>query len=107
LQGLSKEEVGSFIQARAGFAPHPYLVEAVHAHTEGNPLFMTQVVQLLDQQGELVSATEVTSREWSFQIPPGIQEVIGRRLEQAAVEVLGLAGSAPAPTPPAAAPARW
>jgi predicted ATPase len=81
LQGLNEEEMGSFIQARTDFVPHPDLVEAVHARTEGNPLFMTQVVQLLAQQGELASATEVTSREWSIQIPPGIQEVIRRRLE--------------------------
>jgi hypothetical protein len=47
---------------------------------------MTHVIQLLDQQGELALVTEVTSREWSFQVPPGIQEVIRQRLEHLSEE---------------------
>jgi DNA-binding CsgD family transcriptional regulator/tetratricopeptide (TPR) repeat protein len=81
LPGFSQAEVNSFIQARASIAPHPDLVQAVHAQTEGNPLFVTQVVQLLAQQGQLASATAMTGRTRELQIPPGVQEVIGRRLE--------------------------
>src|SRR5918992_12783 len=53
LRGLSEEDVAQFIDVTAGFSPHQELIRAVHARTEGNPLFMTQVMQLLVQEGEL------------------------------------------------------
>jgi DNA-binding CsgD family transcriptional regulator len=82
LRGLREEDVGSFIQSKAGFTPHKDLVEAVHAQTEGNPLFLTQVIELLLQEGELTSEGAVDGRELTVQIPPGVREVIGRRLNR-------------------------
>jgi predicted ATPase/DNA-binding CsgD family transcriptional regulator len=81
LGGLSQAEVGSFIQAKARIAPAPDLIEAVHTQTEGNPLFVSQVVELLAQEGQLASERASPHQAWEIQIPPGVQEVIRRRLE--------------------------
>ncbi len=53
LRGLSREDIGRFIEATSGINPPPGLVGAVHTQTEGNPLFVTEVVRLLVQEGEL------------------------------------------------------
>ena len=53
LRGLSRDDVGRFIEAACGTAPPTELVDAVHAQTEGNPFFVTEVVRLLAQEGEL------------------------------------------------------
>jgi len=52
LRGLTLEDVGHFIEMTSGHNAPPGLVEAVHTQTEGNPLFVTEVVRLLVQEGE-------------------------------------------------------
>jgi DNA-binding CsgD family transcriptional regulator/tetratricopeptide (TPR) repeat protein len=83
LKGLDAESVGRFIVGTAAIAPTPALVEAVFRHTEGNPLFVTEVVRLLVSEGAL-SPERLAAREqpWSVRIPDGVREVIGRRLER-------------------------
>ena len=73
LAGLSAEEVGQYVQD-SGVASPPGMVQAVHQRTEGNPLFMGEVVRLLAQEGP------GTEGQWSLSIPEGIREVIGKRL---------------------------
>ena len=81
LRGLSQQDVGRFIEMAAGVDPPAGLTEAVHTQTEGNPLFVTEVVRLLVQEGELTQ--ESGSREsWTVRIPEGVREVIGRRLNR-------------------------
>jgi len=76
LSGLNQEEVGSFVEATSGVAPDSSLVEAVHSRTEGNPLFLRQIVRLLEEEGfQANSARQVG-------IPGGIQDAIGRRLNR-------------------------
>jgi tetratricopeptide (TPR) repeat protein len=73
--------VGRFIEVAAGVDPPSGLTEAVHTQTEGNPLFVTEVVRLLVQEGELTQ--ERGSRDsWTVRIPEGVREVIGRRLNR-------------------------
>jgi predicted ATPase len=55
LRGLSHDDVGRFIEVTSGISPPTGLVDAVHTQTEGNPLFVTEVVILLVQEGELSS----------------------------------------------------
>ena len=52
----------------------PEIVDAVHSRTEGNPLFVTEVVRLLKQEGF------EEGRGWDVRIPEGIRDAIGRRL---------------------------
>jgi DNA-binding CsgD family transcriptional regulator len=95
LRGLSQEEVGQFIQVTSGFTPPGNLVSVVHTQTEGNPLFMGEVVRLLLQDGGLTPSASgrlplsISQMErgsggeaWSVRIPESIREVIGRRLER-------------------------
>ncbi len=73
LRGLSEQEVERFIEAVGGVSPSQGLVEAVHARTEGNPLFVGEVVRLLEHKDD---------EEWEAVIPEGIRDAIGRRLNQ-------------------------
>ncbi len=78
LRGLSQQDVGRFIEVAAGVDPPSGLTEAVHTQTEGNPLFVTEVVRLLVQEGELTQ--ESGNRDsWTVRIPEGVREVLGRR----------------------------
>ena len=54
----------------------------MHTQTEGNPLFVTEVVRLLVQEGELTSEQLGKRNSWSVRIPEGVREVIGRRLDR-------------------------
>ena len=53
LRGLTREDVARFIEIAAGITPPRGLIDAVHTQTEGNPLFVTETVRLLVQEGEL------------------------------------------------------
>src|SRR5262249_24001670 len=53
LRGLASEDVAAFIGAAWGTSPPSALVDAVHSQTEGNPLFVTEVVRLLAQEEDL------------------------------------------------------
>ncbi|MCH8281267.1 MAG: protein kinase [Chloroflexi bacterium] len=88
LRGLDQEDVGRFIELVSGVSPPRGMVEAVHRQTEGNPLFVTEVVRLLVQEGE-VGASRPAGAEplrdsdtWTVRIPEGVREVIGRRLDR-------------------------
>ena len=85
LRGLGHDDVGRFIEMASGIAPPSGLVDAVHTQTEGNPLFVTEVVRLLVQEGDLGAEGGVersASGGWTVRIPEGVREVIGRRLNQ-------------------------
>ena len=56
------------------------LVEAIHEHTSGNPLFVTEVVRLLAPKGELTHEGVGTRKTFSLEIPNSVREVIRMRL---------------------------
>ena len=88
LRGLDREDVGRFIELASGLTPPAGMLEAVHRQTEGNPLFVTEVVRLLVQEGDLAQGPSTGSGRtgervsWSVRIPEGVREVIGRRLDR-------------------------
>ena len=82
LRGLSHDNIGRFIEATSGINPPAGLVQAVHTQTEGNPLFVTEVVRLLVQEGELGGGQSGDRESWTVRIPEGVREVIGRRLDR-------------------------
>ncbi len=51
LSGLEIEDVHRFFQAESGQDPDADLVQSLHAHTEGNPFFLSEVIRLLATQG--------------------------------------------------------
>ena len=87
LRGLTPEDVAHFIEMTSGDAAPRGLTEAVYAQTEGNPLFVTEVVRLLVQEGGvgagLKPASDASDNDsWTVRIPEGVREVIGRRLNR-------------------------
>lgn len=91
LQGLDSTDVRSYMERTTGVSPLMELVNAVQGQTEGNPLYVTEVVRLLVQEGRFLPAASNASlpvqasfraNELSVSIPQGIKETIGRRLNR-------------------------
>jgi tetratricopeptide (TPR) repeat protein len=82
LRGLTRDDVGRFIEIVSGFDAPESLVSTVHTQTEGNPLFVTEIVRHLVQEGELTQEHVRTRESWEIRVPEGVREVIGRRLNR-------------------------
>jgi DNA-binding CsgD family transcriptional regulator len=82
LQCLSREEVGHFLGATTGILPPQALVHTVYTQTEGNPLFLTEVVRLLMQEGAFAPEHLHQSHQSVVSIPAGVRAVIGKRLNR-------------------------
>jgi len=98
LRGLTAEEVQRMMAAVARREiPWP-LAELVHRQTEGNPLFVQEVLRYLVEEG-LVSERDGSLRRvgddaLAGRIPEGLRDVIGKRLSRLADktnEVLSIA----------------
>ena len=74
LAGLSEADVVDYIQLSTGIEPAAQLGEAIRSETEGNPLFVTELVHLLGSEGRMTDANA------HLGIPPGVRAVIGQRL---------------------------
>ena len=88
---LREIDVGTFIGGASGTAPSPKLTAAVYQQTEGNPLFVDEVVRLLASEERLGG---LDPRTGHLAVPQGVRAVIGRRLEQLSApskEILALA----------------
>jgi DNA-binding CsgD family transcriptional regulator len=82
LRGFTRAEVEYFVAVTTGTPPPQMLVEVLHAQTEGNPLFLTEVVRLLMQEGALTPERWQQPHSLHLRVPEGIQEVIGKRLNR-------------------------
>jgi DNA-binding CsgD family transcriptional regulator len=82
LAGLSIEEVHDFITAATGAKRPAWLTSSLHSQTEGNPLFLREIVRFLEQKGVFGRdrATPLMALPPAIRIPEGVREVIGRRL---------------------------
>jgi class 3 adenylate cyclase len=80
LRGLTREEVADYIRAVANLTPKPELADRIFEETEGNPFFLSEVVNLLTQEGKL---TESVS---DIAVPDGVREALGRRLDRISEE---------------------
>ncbi|MDQ6626988.1 MAG: AAA family ATPase [Pseudomonadota bacterium] len=86
LAGLSAHETEEFMVAANGRAGSARFVDALHARTEGHPLFLGETLRLLVDSGApqgLDSAGDDT--RWLLKIPTGVREVIGKRLNRLSV----------------------
>jgi len=92
LTGLDESEVARFIETTASISAPDALVSAVYRETEGNPLFMMELIRLLAAEGHLGLAEETAP--FRITIPPRVREVIGHRLgrlSERCISVLTLA----------------
>jgi DNA-binding SARP family transcriptional activator len=78
LVGLPEADIASFVSLAAGLEPTPDLVRVLHGATDGNPLFVGEVVRLLTREEALRSIADAES--WRRMIPEGVRAVIRRRL---------------------------
>jgi tetratricopeptide (TPR) repeat protein len=78
LGGLAEADVETFVSLATGLEPSTRLVDALHQATDGNPLFVEEVVRLLTSEEALDSLTD--SDAWRQMVPEGVRAVIRRRL---------------------------
>jgi len=78
LPGLARHEIAPLVEAISGATPSEGLVAAIHEETEGNPLFVREIVQLLSAEGRLSEPVELGR----WRVPEGVREVIARRLDR-------------------------
>ena len=86
LRGLNVDEVRKLVSSIAGPDVPWGLAEAVYRQTEGNPLFVQEVVRYLAEEGVITRE----SGRWraksdtpvEMHIPDGLRDVIGRRLSR-------------------------
>ena len=77
LRGLTRVEVASLTKALTGREPSARVTEDLHAQTNGNPLFVTQVLQVLRGEGRLTDVqVEAPLR---FALPLGVRDAIARQ----------------------------
>ncbi len=76
LAGLAEDDVRRFVAATAGIVPPASVTGVIHGQTQGNPLFVREMVRLLARTGDLTSAAATIPAR----LPEGVREVIGRRL---------------------------
>src|SRR3954447_2093539 len=82
LRGLSVAAVERYIEMTASTPSPPGLAEAVQVQTDGNPFFVGEVVRLLASEGTLTAGGSAADLE----IPQGVREVVGRRLDRLSEE---------------------
>jgi DNA-binding CsgD family transcriptional regulator len=94
LGGLSSDEVQRMIQVITGQEVRPAFAEAVHRQTEGNPLFVEEVLRYLVEDGHLAHEggrwQRVSEMPPEFHIPRGLWDVIGKRLARLSSACSGL-----------------
>ena len=81
LTGLESDDMGLFVRESGGENASKELIEAIHSHTEGNPLFLSEVVRLLEEQNTF-NAPSGTGTHIVLGLPQRVIEVIGQRLNQ-------------------------
>lgn len=78
LGGLAAEHVKAFMREAFEVEPSPALVQQVHSLSEGNPLFMGEIVHLLASEDRLATSPE----PGTISVPQTVREVIARRLHR-------------------------
>ena len=81
LRGLTQAECAGYIRDAANVEPSLPVLARIFEETEGNPFFLSEVVNLMTQEGtiEATSLSDIT-------IPDGVREALGRRLDRISEE---------------------
>ncbi|MEO7009646.1 MAG: AAA family ATPase, partial [Caldimonas sp.] len=95
LAGLSVRETEEFMVAAHGRPASTKFVDALHARTEGHPLFLEETLRYMIEAGapQALDATSDDTR-WLTKIPTGVREVIGQRLNRLSVSAVRLLSTA-------------
>ncbi len=76
LHGLSRQEVGEFVASRSGVAVAEAAIDSLHQRTDGNPLFVGEVV------GSVSPEEMDGNQDWVAGVPDAVREAILRRLSR-------------------------
>jgi len=74
LEGFTSQEVGDFVESRAGVTVANATVESLHQRTGGNPLFIGEVVSAVSHE-EIMG-----SQDWVAGMPEALRGAISRRI---------------------------
>jgi tetratricopeptide (TPR) repeat protein len=85
LGGLADGEVGELVGSLMGWEPPDEVVRSLRGETEGNPLFLEEVVRHLEQLGlstdpERLARVRATVQELG--VPARVRELVGRRVHR-------------------------
>jgi DNA-binding CsgD family transcriptional regulator/tetratricopeptide (TPR) repeat protein len=80
LRGISEQDAARLIQYETAAIPPPAAVAIIHGLTGGNLFFLTEVVKLLAERGDLGQAANSIAQ--GTQIPLGVREAVGQRLNR-------------------------
>ena len=81
LRGLDSDEVRTLIDERSGATETESLTNDIVGRTDGNPLFVGEIIRFLMERGDLAEGNAAPSGTEMTRIPEGVREVIGRRLD--------------------------
>lgn len=83
LAGLSGRETEEFMAAASGGAASAGFVSAIHARTEGHPLFLEETLRfMIDARAPQAFGSFGDDPRALMKIPTGVREVIGKRLNR-------------------------
>ena len=74
LGGLRRDDVEAYVRLSTDGGASPQVVDALHSHTAGNPLFIVETVRLLAAENQLES-TDIGGV-----VPAGVRDAVHRRL---------------------------
>jgi tetratricopeptide (TPR) repeat protein len=90
LRGLSVDAVQRMLEAITGQEMRWAFAEAVQRQTEGNPLFVQEVIRYLAEEGLVTREggrwQRTTNEPLEMSIPEGLRDVIGKRLSRLSAE---------------------
>ena len=89
LERLPQEGVAGMLAALGGASPPEALVVGIYRETEGNPFFVEEVYQHLEDEGVLRHDDGTWRSELDLaelDVPEGVRLVIGRRLERVSAD---------------------
>ena len=84
LRRLSDDEIEEMISAHFGTAAGPDIVESIAEETQGNPFFVEEITNHLQEEGAIDADGRWNSDTsiGDYGIPEGLREVIGRRVDR-------------------------
>jgi DNA-binding SARP family transcriptional activator len=82
LTGLDPEGVTQLVAQRVGRPVDPRLAAAIHARTEGNPFFVSEMTRLLVSENRLDQATIDGGGPPQLGVPDSVRDVVRRRIDR-------------------------
>ena len=81
LKGIERKDTSALIEARAGYAPPDEFIDLILSQTDGNPLYVTEIIKLIQDRNTAQSDHQT---EWMYDdlpIPESIRHTIRGRIE--------------------------